>query len=87
MAALIAGLLVVLLVALFSVQNASPVIISFFVWRFEASLAIVIFLSALSGALVAVIIYSSRSIKKSLSARKNRTQDPLEPASPASKEE
>jgi lipopolysaccharide assembly protein A len=87
MAALIAGLVVVGLVALFSVQNASPVTISFLVWRFEASLAIVIFLSALAGALGAVIIYSSRSIKKSLSARKNRTQDPLKPASPASKEE
>jgi uncharacterized integral membrane protein len=81
MAALIAGLLVVLLVALFSVQNASPVTISFLLWRFEASLAIVIFLSALAGILVTVIIYSSRSLKKALSARKDRAQDPSRPAS------
>jgi uncharacterized integral membrane protein len=77
---LIAGLIVVVVVALFSVQNASPVVISFLFWRFEASLAIVIFLSALSGALFTVIIYSSRSLKKALSARKNSTQDPSKPA-------
>jgi uncharacterized integral membrane protein len=60
----------VFLVALFSVQNASPVAISFLFWRFEASLAIVIFLSALAGVLVTVIIYSSRAVKKALSAKK-----------------
>ena len=64
------GLIIVILVALFSVQNATPVAISFFFWRFDASLAIIIFLSALAGALITVIIYSSRSVKKALSARK-----------------
>ncbi len=81
MAALIACLFVVVLVAIFSVQNASPVTISFLWWKFEASLAIVIFLSALAGIVVTVIIYSSRSLKKSLSARKDRAQDLSGPAS------
>ncbi|MGO9378149.1 MAG: lipopolysaccharide assembly LapA domain-containing protein [Dissulfurispiraceae bacterium] len=67
---LIIALITVILVALFSVQNATPVVISFFFWRFEASLAVVIFLSALAGALITVIIYSSRSVKKALAARK-----------------
>ena len=67
---LIMALLIVILIAFFSVQNAAPVVISFLFWRFEASLAVVIFLSALAGALIAVIIYSSRSVKRALAARK-----------------
>lgn len=43
-------------VAVFSVQNAAPVAISFFFWRFDASLAIIIFLSALAGLVTGVII-------------------------------
>jgi uncharacterized integral membrane protein len=70
MVSLIVVLFVVFLVALFSVQNASPVAISFLFWRFEASLAIVIFLSALAGVLITVAIYSSRAVKKALSAKK-----------------
>jgi len=67
---LIIALITVILVALFSVQNAAPVVISFFFWRFEASLAVVIFLSTLAGVLITVIIYSSRLVKKAISARK-----------------
>lgn len=49
-------LIIMALVAIFSVQNAVPVIISFFFWKFEASLAIVIFLSVLTGLVTGVII-------------------------------
>jgi len=49
-------LLIVVLVAIFSVQNAVPVTISFFFWRFDASLAIVIFLSVLTGLITGVIV-------------------------------
>jgi uncharacterized integral membrane protein len=80
MVSLIVVLLVVLLVALFSVQNAAPVAISFLFWKFEASLAIVIFLSALAGVLVTVIIYSSRSVKKALSAKKTPAEIAPKPA-------
>jgi len=81
MVSLIVVLLVVFLVALFSVQNASPVAISFLFWRFEASLAIVIFLSVLAGVLVTVIIYSSRAVKKALSAKKAPAE--IAPKTPA----
>ena len=67
---LVIAVIVVVLVALFSVQNAAPVAILFLFWRFDASLAIVIFLSALAGALITVIIYSSRSVKKYLAAKR-----------------
>jgi uncharacterized integral membrane protein len=79
MVSLIVVLLVVFLVALFSVQNASPVAISFLFWRFEASLAIVIFLSTLSGVVVTVIFYSSRAVKKAISAKKESVEIPPKP--------
>lgn len=49
-------LIIMVLVAIFSVQNAIPVAITFFFWKFEASLAIVIFLSVLTGLVTGVII-------------------------------
>lgn len=50
----------------FAVQNSAPVTISFILWRFEASLAIVIFLSIITGAIMSAIVYMITSIKKSL---------------------
>jgi uncharacterized integral membrane protein len=49
-------LIIIALVAVFSVQNADPVKFIFLFWKFEASLAIVIFLSALTGLIAGVII-------------------------------
>jgi uncharacterized integral membrane protein len=49
-------LILIIVISVFSVQNAVPVIISFFFWRFEASLAIVIFLSAVTGLIMGMII-------------------------------
>lgn len=64
MATLIIVLIIVLLVTVFSVQNAAPVAIAFLFWRFEASLAIVIFLSVLSGILIASIFILWLHMKK-----------------------
>ena len=50
-------------VALFSVQNAIPVTITFLFWKFEASLAIVIFLSVLLGVLIGAIARSFMKYK------------------------
>jgi uncharacterized integral membrane protein len=49
-------LIIIVLVAVFSVQNADPVKFKFLLWEFDASLAIVIFLSALTGLIAGVII-------------------------------
>ncbi len=49
-------LIIMVLVAIFSVQNAKPVAITFFFWSFEASLAIVIFLSVLTGLVTGILI-------------------------------
>ena len=58
-------LIVLFLVAIFSVQNAVPVAITFLFWGFEASLAIVIFLSALCGMIAGAITISLIRFKPS----------------------
>lgn len=71
-------LLIVLLVfvAVFSVQNAEPITVRFIVWQVTMSAALVIQLAALLGGLVGLTAgaWSSRA--------KRKTSDPLETASP-----
>ncbi|MDD3845252.1 MAG: LapA family protein [Syntrophorhabdaceae bacterium] len=47
---------IVILVAVLSTQNSQPVTVSFLVWTFQASLAIVIFLSAISGVAIGILV-------------------------------
>ena len=62
---LIIVFVIIAVVTVFSVQNAIPVAISFFFWKFEASLAIVMFLSVLSGMAIGVIAASFFIMKSS----------------------
>lgn len=56
MVVIIVVLLILLaLLAIFSVQNAMPVTVTFMLWKFEASLAVVIFLSLVMGIIVGSI--------------------------------
>jgi len=55
MITLIFALIIITVVTVFSVQNAIPVVISFVFWKFEASLAIILFLSVLAGVVIGVI--------------------------------
>lgn len=48
-------LVIVIFVSVFSVQNAVPVTVSFFIWKFEASIAIVIFISTVAGLIIGII--------------------------------
>ncbi len=70
MAIIFVACIIILCVAAFSVQNAAPVAISFLFWRFDASLAIVIFLSALSGAVVTFIIMLGLRIRRQSKGKK-----------------
>lgn len=73
---LVIGILI-LTVALFSVQNSSPVTVSFLVWRFESSLAVILFLAALIGAIIgALIVYTQRLMR---AVRKKEKPPPPEP--------
>ncbi len=49
-------ILVIAALVIFSVQNANPVIISFVLWRFNASLAIVVFLALVAGMIIMAIV-------------------------------
>ncbi|MBT9172377.1 MAG: hypothetical protein DDT21_00758 [Syntrophomonadaceae bacterium] len=62
-------LLIVTLAAVFSVQNAAPVAIVFLFWSFEASLAIVFFISVLGGAAAASVVYYLVRLKRRLKSR------------------
>jgi len=64
LATIILLLIVVAIVAIFSAQNAIPVAITLLFWKFEASLAIVIFLSVLAGIIAGAIIVSLLRMKK-----------------------
>ena len=66
MVTIILLLIIVAIVAIFSVQNAMPVAITFLFWKFEASLAIVIFLSVIAGMITGAIIVSLLKVKSSV---------------------
>ena len=68
MAVVILLLAVIFIAAIFSIQNALPVAVTFLFWEFEASLAIIVFLSMLCGMLAGVIIVSL--LKRKASAKK-----------------
>ena len=58
-------LVLVGIVAVFSVQNASPVAITFFFWKFEASLAIILFLTVIVGMIAGSLIVTLLRMKPS----------------------
>ena len=72
MSLLIMALIIIVLVAAFSVQNAAPVTISLLLWKFQASLAIVTFLSVLIGAVIATIITCWFSLRKPKKEEKDK---------------
>lgn len=64
-------------VALFSVQNAGPITVRFLHWQFAMSQALVIMLSAFAGAMVGLAIGTLSGL-----ARSARTEKPAPPAPP-----
>jgi uncharacterized integral membrane protein len=70
---------VVILIAvavLFSVQNASPVALSFLAWHFEASLAIVTLLTLVIGMIIGMAILSLSRLRRSMRKKKElHTED------------
>lgn len=55
--------IVIAVVVVLSIQNATPVVITFFLWKFEASLAIVIFISFICGLVIAGMAFSVSSLR------------------------
>ena len=68
MVILVFAVFIIAVVTIFSVQNASPVAVTFLFWNFQASLAIVIFLSTLIGVIIGAIVFSV--LRKKMSSKK-----------------
>lgn len=68
---LVLAIAVLAAVVLFSVQNAAPAGVSFFVWRFESSLAVIIFLSVVVGMVIGMLFSAGFSWKR---ARQKRSR-------------
>jgi len=66
MANVVTVLILVALVAIVSVQNATPVAVTFLFWKAEMPLFVVIVLSILAGLLLAVVAVVSTYLKKRL---------------------
>ena len=69
--------IIIVIVALFSVQNAMPVAIAFLGWRFDASLAVIALLSFLAGMIAGMGVLSwtriRRAARKKSEARQKRS--------------
>ncbi len=72
---MVAALVVIVMavIVVFSVQNASPVALSFLIWHFQASLAIVILLTLVTGMLIGMAILSWTRLRKSMNKNKERS--------------
>ncbi len=67
---LIFVIVIIVVVAAFSAQNAAPVAVSFLTWHFEASLALVIVLSLLVGMVIGMVLLSLLRLRRSFQSRK-----------------
>ncbi len=76
------------IVILFSVQNAGPVTVWFYNWRFDASLAIVVFLSALAGMVIETLFIVSLRLRRSIRGKARKTTEvaKMAPMAPAAEE-
>lgn len=74
MVSLVLAIVVLAAVVLFSVQNASPAGVSFFVWRFESSLAVIIFLSVVVGIVIGMLFSAGFSWKRKQQKRSRDVQ-------------
>ncbi len=66
-------IVIIIVVTAFSAQNAAPVAVSFLTWHFEASLALVIVLSLLSGMAMGMMLLSWLRLRRSLRTRRRKS--------------
>ena len=62
---MIFSLAIVVLAIVFALQNSAPVTVMFAVWRFESSLALVLVVTFVLGALLAALLTTTASVRKS----------------------
>jgi uncharacterized integral membrane protein len=76
MFSLILAVVILIIIVVFSVQNAGPVAVSFLFWRFEASLAVVITLSLLAGIIIGMAILTGIRMGRASRKKKSPEREP-----------
>lgn len=69
---LVIAALVIAIVVIFSVQNAVPVSVTFLAWKFDASLAVIVFLVFLIGIVVAALSILAFRLKRGAARRRSQ---------------
>ncbi len=68
------AVLVIAAVVIFSVQNAAPVSVAFLMWKFGASLAVIVFLAFVIGIVVAALFSLALRLKGAARRRAQKTE-------------
>jgi uncharacterized integral membrane protein len=73
----IASLIIAILAVLFAIQNANIIIVSFLVWQFQGSLALVLLLTFALGFIAGLLIILPKLIKRSfiIPSRKKKLEE------------
>lgn len=61
---LIVGIIIAILAVVFALQNAVPITVSFLVWKFESSLALVLLIAIALGILMSLLVSVPSIIKR-----------------------
>lgn len=75
---IIAALIIAILAIVFAIQNANIVLVSFLLWKFEGSLALVLLLTFVLGFIAGLLIILPKLIKRNLKAsdQKKKPEEP-----------
>ena len=68
------AVLVIAAVVIFSVQNAAPVSVAFLMWKFGASLAVIVFLAFAIGIVVAALFSLALRLKSGARRRAQKAE-------------
>lgn len=71
---LISGIAIIIAVVIFALQNNTPVAVTFAVWRFEGSLALVLVLALGLGVLITGLLSSPAVIRRQLATARLQRQ-------------
>jgi len=63
------GLFISILAILFAIQNNDPVTVSFIIWKFTGSLALILLITMAAGALISSLISIPNNVKARLTSR------------------
>ena len=61
---IIAALIIAILAIVFALQNADVILVTFLVWKFEGSLALVLLLAFVTGVIASLLILLPKTMKK-----------------------